>query len=447
MLRFLLGRFRLAGPDPQDPTQPHKQYTDVRVTADGAMMTSSGAGARDAFGLQKVGEPFTVFDNKNVGSKHDTRWAESVSGGGAVSYLQSESAVKLEVGTASGDFAIRQSLPHPLYVPGKSHESKFTMVMGPTKANVVSRVGLFDDDNGVYLERNETDERLVIRTDTSGSPVDTQFATRDNWNIDKLDGTGPSGVTIDFSKTQIFFSELQWLGVGRVRLGFDFGLSSGPVFVHEFQNANSISKVYMRDPNLPVRFEIRNIGTSASASEMKELCSVVVSNAGHTLPGFDLSRSNGVTTRAVTTRLPIMAIRLKGALHGLPNRDEIRLIRAWVYTESVAVFFEVCNMHNPTGITASWVDAGTDSAVEYSTDITAITGSPGRVVNTGVVPASTVGNNSTPGAADSQGDFENVHNTIYQNFDSNNSQVLVIYATSMGATTDVSAGMTWRQKE
>jgi len=447
MLRFLLGRFRLAGANPRLPGQPHKQYSDVKVTAEGAILTSSGEDSRDAFGLQKVGGPFTIFDNKNVGSEHSTRWAESTSGGGTVSYLINESAVKLEVGTASGDNAIRQSLVHPQYAPGKSHEAKYTFVMGPQKANVVSRVGLFNDDNGVFLERNENDERLVIRTNTSGSPVDTQFKIRSEWNIDKLDGTGPSGVTIDFSKTQLLFFDLQWLGVGRVRFGFDLGLDSGPIFVHEFQNVNSIDKVFMRDPNLPVRFEIRNVGTSASTSFMKEICSVVVSNAGYSLPAFDLSRSNGIATRSVTVRQPIMAIRLKDTLHGLPNRAEIRLISSWVYSEAEAVFCETVNMHNPSAITATWTDVGPDSAVEFSTDISGITGNPVRIVETGLVPATSQGSMTSPSLGEGQGHFENVHNTIYQNFDSDNSQVLVIFATSLATVTDVTVGMTFRQFE
>jgi hypothetical protein len=41
-----------------------------------------------------------------------------------------------------------------------------------------------------------------------------------NWNIDKLDGTGISGITLDISKAQILWMDIEWLGLGTVRIGF-----------------------------------------------------------------------------------------------------------------------------------------------------------------------------------------------------------------------------------
>ncbi len=393
----------------------------------------------DAFGRLRVGNPFPVFDNKNIYNLNPDQWtAETIGVGASITHLPLEAAVALTVGTVSGESAIRQTHRYFAYVPGKSVLITMTGVFGAGKENVTKRIGYFDDNDGIFFEQNDTDIRAVIRSSVSGSPSDVSFATRENWNLDKMDGSGLSGITLDVTKSQIFVIDFQYLGVGRVRMGFDIG--GIVIYVHEFNHANLDSVVYMATPSLPFRYEIVNTGTTASPTTLKEICCSLSSEGGYTLPGLEFSKSNGVITRASTVRTPVFAIRLKNSFNGKENRRTVKFISAGLYADTNDAFFEVAHLENPTSITATWSDVSLTSGVEFSTDITAVTGNPEHVIEATYLPVST-GNRATNQVIDLG--IINLHGFVSQNKASDNSEMFVIYATSFSGTTDVSAILTW----
>jgi hypothetical protein len=74
------------------------------------------------------------------------------------------------------------------------------------------------------------------------------------WNIDKLDGTGPSGVNVDLSKMQMFYLDYAWYGAGAIRFGFKDERGE-VVYCHRMTHANVKTEAYMRSGNLPARYE------------------------------------------------------------------------------------------------------------------------------------------------------------------------------------------------
>ena len=195
------------------------------------------------------------------------------------------------------------------YQPGKVQEIVVTFNLISQDSGVTKRVGYFDANNGIYLEDDGSDYYIVRRTSTSGSAVNTRVAQAD-WNIDSFDGTGPSGVTIDFTKTQILFIDMEWLGVGRVRVGF---VVDGIIYyAHEFLNANNLTLVYMSTPNLPIRWEISNDGSGA-ASSMDCICCTAISEGGKQDNGIIryASTTTHVDASAALTTYAILGIRLK----------------------------------------------------------------------------------------------------------------------------------------
>jgi len=126
-----------------------------------------------------------------------------------------------------------------------------------------------------------------------------------------MDGSGPSGITLDVSKAQILIIDMEWLGTGRVRIGF---VINGEIhFVHEFQTANVLSVVYMSTPNLPLRYEIENTG-AGGATTLEHLCSTVISEGGVDDLGVLRSQSTGVSlvnANSVGTFYAILGIRQK----------------------------------------------------------------------------------------------------------------------------------------
>jgi hypothetical protein len=296
----------------QDQGQIFKQvFNDARdrLRTEIELTDSSNS---DAFGRLRVSNPELVFESIHKYDKQPLLWDETIAGTGTSTHDINQSAVLMAVGTASGDSVVRQTKRYCAYYPGKSQLVMMTGNMGGMKANVRQRIGYFDVNNGVFFEMNGTTLRVVQRSGTSGSPVDTAVNQAD-WNIDKMDGTGDSGITLDMSKSQIFMIDLEWLGVGRVRCGFIIG--GRFVQCHEFNNANSIVGPYMTTAKLPLRYEIVNTGTSASTTTMYHICGTVITEGGKATGGIVRSVNNGTTYKTANggNRVPLITIRLKSA--------------------------------------------------------------------------------------------------------------------------------------
>ena len=276
---------------------------------------STGMFAReffDAFGRLRISQPATLFDSKQIGDKQPLIWDDQlISGsGGASTYNTNQASTTLTTGAFTAGVRMRQTFRRFNYQPGKGQLIMQTGVLGSPAAGTTRRIGLMDNFNGVFFESNPTDVRVVVRSNTSGTPSDTNYATQANWNIDKLNGNGPSGITVDWSKSQIFGSSFEWLGVGSAWV---FVVINGAfINVHRFDCANISVFVYMSMPNLPLRYEIRNDGSGA-AQAITHVCSTVISEGGK----IDTGTGRGITrelTPLVTlndTQLyPLFAIRV-----------------------------------------------------------------------------------------------------------------------------------------
>lgn len=79
------------------------------------------------------------------------------------------------------------------------------------------------------------------------------------WNLDRCDGTGPSGYSLDLTKMQMCYIDYTWYGAGFIRFGFR-ATDGNVVYVHKVANNNVNNQAYMRSGNLPVRYEVTNIG-------------------------------------------------------------------------------------------------------------------------------------------------------------------------------------------
>jgi hypothetical protein len=264
----------------------------------------------DAFGRLRTSEPETLFDSKSLYSEAtSTYWSEELNGTGATALDLANSCINMDV-SANGDYAIRQTRQRFNYQPGKSQLWFFTGIMTPT-ASTVQRIGCFHGGiaspfnvlDGLCFEANGETMRVV---NYKGGSV-LQAADQDSWNLDTMDGNGASGITVDWTKAQIFMIDYEWLGVGRVRLGLN--IDGKTYYVHEFLNANSVTNVYMRSPNQPIRYEIRSTGGTAT---LKEICASVQSEGGFNPAGLQAQVGMGNSTITIGTGWELMyAIRLK----------------------------------------------------------------------------------------------------------------------------------------
>lgn len=358
-------------------------------------MEPFSATSLDAFGRLRVANPYTLFDSQNRYQK-DPQFSEALTGSATATYVANESSVDMAVTTASGDKAVRQTYRVFPYQPGKSLQVLATFVMNTGKTNLRQRVGYFNTDNGVFFQVSDTTNSFVLRTNTSGTPSDARTVNQADWNGDKLDGTGASGLTLDVSKAQILYMDFEWLGVGSVRCGF---IIDGTFIVcHTFNNANDIDKVYMTTAILPVRYEIENTAATASASTLTQICSTVISEGGYQqVSALTWARMTAVMV-ATTTFKPMVSIRLKSTALGA-------VVLPSVYNAipiGSVLDYEVVLMKNPTLTGASWTSLSTN--VEYDLSATALTG--GTIVQQGYTSGSNQGSGTASGGTDYNFDLQ-----------------------------------------
>lgn len=352
----------------------------VRIAGSGNTV-SFGGPTVDAFGRLRVSQPYTLFDSSNRYIS-DPQFSTSTSGSGSQTHLPNESSVSMAVSTTSGDEVVRQTFRVFPYQPGKSLLLLSTFKMDTAKTNLRQRVGYFNQSNGVFLENGANGITFVLRTSTGGSASDARFVTKANWNGDKLDGTGASGITLDLTKTQILFLDFEWLGVGSVRCGFV--INGTFIIAHTFHNANEQTAVYMTTAILPIRYEITNTGTVASSSAMKQICSSIMSEGGYEAVSFEYSarRTTKLTTIG-TTFLPVVSIRLNADRLGaviLPNRVAVLPVTNQNY--------EVALFKNATLTSASYVTGSFDN-VDFDVSATAMSG--GMIVQSDFITSSAQG--------------------------------------------------------
>lgn len=234
------------------------------------LQQGSDSGALDAFGRQRFSQPFTLFDSMLRYTKRTDLWDESTVGSGTTNFLTDESSLELKTTVASGDTTLRRSRRHFPYQPGKSLLFMGSFVGNQPIAGLTQEIGYFDDNNGVILRASGTTVQFVVRSKATGT-VQENVVGQAQWNIDTF-------AALDFTKANIFVTDLEWLGVGRVRCGF---VVDGEIrYCHEFNHSNNIDKVYMTSAILPASYRLHNSSAIASPAVLKQICTSVVSEGG-----------------------------------------------------------------------------------------------------------------------------------------------------------------------
>lgn len=294
-------------------------YTDVLVNQSGNLSVYLGDTSNvSAFGRVRTADPLTLFSSKQLYDSQPLYWDDQQTSGSGTSstFLTNQAATKMIVTGNVAGTRTRQSFRRMNYQPSKGQLCLFTGVLanegGSGNTGVNRRIGLFDGYNGYFFELSETTMNVAIRTNSSGTPT-TTYTAQSSWNLDKFDGYGASGILLDVSRAQIFIIDFQWLGVGRIRYGFDIGGVTH--YAHQTLISNTQSSVSISIPNLPVRYEIQSLGTgSATSYSMQHICSAVVSEGGQQDTGFIFGVDTGavqLTTGNDTNVYALLAIQLK----------------------------------------------------------------------------------------------------------------------------------------
>lgn len=338
----------------------------------------------DAFARLRISEPFTLFDSKQLHDKQPLFWDEKIGGSATSVHSSIHAETLMTVPANSTDYVIRQTKQRFNYQPGKG-QLLFMTFRSPQNTGVTCQIGPFDDDgignnltpkNGIYFQ---CDGSLTWNIAKNGSV--TESISQDNWNIDKLDGTGVSEVTLNPAATQILIIDFEWLCVGRVRVGF---VIDGVVrYCHYFNHSNddTFSSVYMSSPNLPLRYAIQGNGTNDEGT-LQHICSTVISEGGQQETGILRSVDTGSThidANTANTTYAVVGIKLKAAYKDITVIPEFF---SMINEQSGPFRWSLCL--NPTiAGTFTYADEA-NSAVQSATGATANTVSDeGLVIDSG----------------------------------------------------------------
>ncbi len=429
------------GKDGWELVHLYNQHAYMKASAGGSIESGSLNPSFDAFGRQRVSDVFTLGDYKHLYAINDN-FVDFTTASADIQHDVNQSLVTLSTGAVSSSRAVHQTKMYHNYMPGKSQMILSSFVFGTAQAGVTKRTGYYDDYNGIFLEQDRTGSlQLVIRSATNGTASLTEERVKqENWNVNTLLS---GSFQLDMSKTQLFYTDFQWLAVGRVRCGFVY--KGTTIICHVFDHTNELAVPYMSNPNLPVRCEIFNNG--AEAGSMKQICATVGSEGGYAESGVAWELSSP-TLRNVTASatMPVMAIRLKNSYGGLQNRAFVRIEQVGAFTEDQTSRYNLVKIPNSASLVGgSWVSVDPDSVVEYNVGATSyVSGSTflgGFIFAGGTGGGNNIAGQQQTPAPNAKGNF------IAQNFQSNDSEIYALVMKNMHASsaTDVGCSITWKE--
>lgn len=319
----------------------------------------------DAFGRIKVSNSFTLLDFKQTTPSYSLQVYDLELSGSNTFSTYDQNRAKTQIGTLTGSAGNRifETIGRGNYQPGKGLSIEMTAAQFQPVTDSTKRVGYFNDSNGIFFESSGGTFKLVLRANNTGTPVDSVIE-QSAWNIDKLDGTGASGITLDPQQINIYAFDLEWLGGGSIWASIF--INGEEIIVHRIDNANINDQVTFSTPVLPCRWEIDSL-SSAPTSRLDCVCANI-----HVDGGTELARSGilrnierenyELGAGTAFANIPLISFRLASGydyLEAIPLTTEVML------TSNANAFFGLAV--NPTiGGTdqASWVTFP-GSAIQY----------------------------------------------------------------------------------
>lgn len=333
-------------------------------------------------GRLKVSNTETFFFNTFQYGKETDIWDESTANGGSGIYDASVNQIDMSVSEVSGSECVRQTKNVQRYVPSRNSNLAFAIKLEQPTSGIRRRFGLFEENDGIFFEDGgDGDYYCVIRSSVRGSVNEIKIS-RNNWNGDKLDGTGPSRIVANPEAQQLITIDYEWYGAGEI--GFNYAIDGLPRRIHTFSTANSFIDPWCKTPFLPIRVEIKNIsgGQANGRYHVYQGSNSLTSEGNSTNLGVAESIATSIVGSLVPRDIfyPLISLRLKAdSLKGVvfPRHFQIATTQ-----NNVNLFYKIVRNADVSG--AVWQDhPDTNSFVQY--DISGTAYSNGQVVDNGFV--------------------------------------------------------------
>lgn len=306
--------------------------------------------AVDRLNRLRTSERVTLAEHAHTLGKGDRYWNEKITGDASAAWDSDLWSVISSSGLADGAKVERQTYRVIQYFKGASQVAHWSVNYIEARAGCTKCFMIGDQSNGVGLQLNGSTLQMVVRSDVSGSVVDTLIDQVD-WNKDKMDGAGSSGITLDITKDLLFEISYAHLGAGVVRLVFIInGLSH---VAHDHYTSNTTAVPWAKSGNLPIRTEMINTTAQGTETTMRLNCVAVASESGDVTKGLVLNWSSGVTAVNVNaTESIVSAVRLD------PNTRYLSLLPLGykMVAKSGTKFVNWRIIYRPTIVDPVWVD-------------------------------------------------------------------------------------------
>lgn len=300
------------------------------------------------------------------------------SGTGTFTHLSDESMMKLTNSSGSSDVIEYRTYRYFEYLKGREQTYMFTANPKGLQSGTIKRFGAFDDKNGMFFELSDSTAHVVLRSSVTGTKVDTKVQSS-QWNHDIMDGTGDSGVTIDWSTVNLFYIKYSWLGSNIIEFGIYYNGKKTPM--HRINTSNSLGSLYSQQGNLPISVSLENTSAVSPAPEFKLGCVSVFTGGNVEVFGevFDVSTGTDEITVSTTEQV-IASIRMQSS----KNRASIKGEEFCLISPSgnSTVYYEISIDTTFTGDSWSPVPS---SLCEYLTSHSSY--SKGRVLYSGYIKA------------------------------------------------------------
>ena len=345
------------------------RFDDRRLKVAGPVTVERGPNL-DAFGRLRVSQPTAIWYNTLQYDSSPLLWSEQIAGNATSEHSYEDSGMVMSV-LGEGDKVTRTVRQPIRYQPGKSRLDVLTWGLPNIGEGVRFRAGAFTSQDGIFCQIHDGAFSFGVRSSVSGAVVDTLIPQAD-WNIDRLDGTGPSGIALNPAAGHILLTDLQWLSLGVIRFGFE--LDGELFYAHQTSTANVITRPYMQTANLPIRYEIESFG---GAGSVVAICSASVSEGGNAAEqGINFSASaprTGKDVAATDAWTPLVSIRRANLFKGRPYYSaQITPTKFATFATGQTLQFGV--FYRPTLTGPTWAAVNAESGVEFDTAATAMTG-------------------------------------------------------------------------
>jgi hypothetical protein len=408
----------------------------------------------DAFGKLRVSNPYTILDMKfPIQPPSQTSTSEYLNNSelvctrfvGSGTYTQTTTGNGLRTisvnNQPAGTFT-SQSRKYCNYQPGKSLLVLCSGVINAgvaiglsSQTNVTTRIGFFDDYNGFYFQYDSANMSVVYKN----NGVIVQTITQSNWNLDTMDGNGTSSLNLDFTKTQLFVIDFEWLGVGRIRYGFyAFGKIN---YCHQFTNLNNLIAPYMQSANLPIRYELQGNG-AGSTGALIQICSTVISEGGFNPQGRPFTANNSLpsSNNVSATETPLLAIKGGGVNYYHQNIIPLGVELLNTASTTNAIIYRVRIFLAPSSDpgTFTWQNVSNYSVVQYAVNPTGVSLTNSIILEEGYF---------TGRGASSFNSLTDVFSNVTQltSDAANNSDIIVVTAQIQTGNAQVACSIQWQE--